>query len=244
MLSLKDIESYYPENLKKFKDNILHEYLQCKILEILFDSRIASKISFIGGTAGRIIYNTGRFSLDLDFDNFNLDKTEFLEVSNVLKNKLELEGFNVEIKTKIDKKTFHYHIRFPGILHLYNLTGHTNEKLLIKVDTEPQDVIYAPEKKLLNKFDVLTHIHVTPVDILLSMKIKAALTRKTPQGRDFYDIAFLVNKTRPNYNFLKLKLGIDSPELLKETLLSRCKTWNFTALAKDIENLIFNQSEI
>lgn len=46
MLSLQEIEKYYPENIKGFKRNILREYLQYKILRIIFDSGYASKLSF------------------------------------------------------------------------------------------------------------------------------------------------------------------------------------------------------
>jgi len=129
-------------------------------------------------------------------------------------------------------------------LYSNELTSHDNEKLLIKVDTEPQGFNYTPEKKLLNKFDVLTHINVTPIDILLSMKINAVFTRKRIQGRDFYDIAFLLNKTKPNYDFLKSRLGIDTPSLLKDKLLTKCSELDFKKLAKDIENLIFNPNDL
>ena len=47
MLSLKNIEQYYPDNQKPFKRNILREYLQYKILEIIFASEYATKLVFI-----------------------------------------------------------------------------------------------------------------------------------------------------------------------------------------------------
>ena len=71
MISLHNIEQFYPENLRGFKRNMLREYLQFKILEIIFNSRLAPKLSFIGGTALRIVHENTRFSEDLDFDNFN-----------------------------------------------------------------------------------------------------------------------------------------------------------------------------
>ena len=75
------------------------------------------------------------------------------------------------------------------------------------------------------------------------MKINAVFTRKRTQGRDFYDIVFLINKTKPNYNFLKLKLGIDNSSLLRERLLLKCKELNFEQLAKDLESLVFNPND-
>ena len=244
MLSLEDLESYYPVNLRSFKKNILREYLQFKILEIIFDSSIGAKISFIGGTALRIVYNTQRFSEDLDFDNFNLSKEEFEKVAAEVKQKLQLEGYKVDIQTVTEKKTFHCKIRVPDLLFENRLSAHANEKILIKVDTEPQGFKYNPDKKILNKFDITTHINVTPADILLSQKISAVFKRKRTQGRDLYDMVFLSSLTKPNYEFLDLKLNIKSKEKLKEKLLTKCKELDLNKLAKDVEPLVFASKDV
>ena len=92
MLSLKQIEQYYPENLRAFKKNLLREYLQYKILEIIFNSKLNNKLSFLGGTALRIVYDNSRFSEDLDFDNFALKQNEFSLLMEEIKIKLQKEG--------------------------------------------------------------------------------------------------------------------------------------------------------
>ena len=89
MLSLPEIEKYYSPRERAFKKNILREYLQYKILQIIFNSGYSGKLSFMGGTCLRIIYNTGRFSEDLDFDNFGLEKEEFITLSTIVKKELE-----------------------------------------------------------------------------------------------------------------------------------------------------------
>ena len=66
MLELDQIISFYPEKLRIFKKNILREYLQYKILEIIFNSPFANKVVFMGGTALRIFYDNARFSEDLN----------------------------------------------------------------------------------------------------------------------------------------------------------------------------------
>lgn len=77
MISINQIEQFYPENLRSLKRNIMREYLQYKILEIIFSSRLAPKLSFIGGTVLRIVHENTRFSEDLDFDNFKLSESDF-----------------------------------------------------------------------------------------------------------------------------------------------------------------------
>lgn len=84
MISINQIAQYYPESLRGFKRNILREYLQYKILEIIFNSRLSPKLSFLGGTALRIVHENKRFLEDLDFDNFKLSESGNLNIFEYL----------------------------------------------------------------------------------------------------------------------------------------------------------------
>src|SRR5580693_6416493 len=97
MLALEQIKQQYPENLQAFKRPMLREYLQYKILAIIFASEYAPKLSFLGGTALRIVYDNARFSEDIDFDNFGLTDGEFKQVTEMVKAGLIDEGFKVEV---------------------------------------------------------------------------------------------------------------------------------------------------
>ena len=244
MRSLEEIKKYYPENLWGFSENLLREYLQCRILEIIFDQSIGEKLSFLGGTAIRIIHKAERFSLDLDFDNFNLSKKEFEEIGKEVKSKLALEGYSLEIALNVQRGVFHYSIKLNDVLFMNNLTTHKNEKLLIKLDMQAHNFSYKQEVFLLKQFDIQTFIKVTPLDILLSQKICALTNRKRKLGRDFYDVAYLLAITKPNYNYLKEKKGIKNPKDLKDLLLSECKELNFEELAKDVQPLVFNSRRL
>ncbi len=91
MLDTKQIESFYPEYLRPFKRNLLREYLQYKILEIIFDSKFGKDLSFMGGTATHIIYQNNRFSEDLDFVHLGLIEKEFGQLTDLIHRKLNLE---------------------------------------------------------------------------------------------------------------------------------------------------------
>ena len=242
MLDFKNIEKYYSDNEKPFKRNILREYLQYKLLEIIFASEYSNKLAFIGGTALRIIYQNRRFSEDLDFDNFGLTDIEFKETAEKVKNGLEAEGFQVEINIA-GKESCRCNVRFPNLLFDSGLSKHQNEKILIQIDSLAQGFNYQPERKILNKFDVFTEIFVPSSDLLLSQKINAALTRKRAKGRDFYDIVFLLSFTKPNYEFLLQKLGIGDAERLRAKLVQISNKLNFTELARDIGPFLFNQGD-
>ena len=244
MLNYEDVENYFPESIRHHKKYILMEYFQYKILNILFNLKYSGKIIFIGGTALRIIYNTKRFSEDLDFDNFNLSLKEFSGAAYDVKKKLELEGYDLNIETTNKKNTFHYIIKIPRLLHDFNVTPHINQNLTIKVDIQPHDFKYKPEEKILNKFGVFTQINIAPKDILLSQKIAALLGRKSPKGRDFYDVVFLFGITRPNYNYLQDKLKIKTLTELKDTLIEKCEKFDFKELEQDIKPFLFDINDL
>lgn len=242
MLNFEDILSYYPQKLRPFKINILKEYLQYKILDIIFSTKHAHKLVFLGGTSIRIVYDSQRFSEDLDFDNFGITKSEFKEISGEIKYQLELEGYAIEIE-EVFRGAFHCYIKFPGLLFQINLSKIKEEKILIQIDTEPQGYKYKPDKYLLNKFGIFRYINITPLELLLAQKICAIFTRKRAKGRDFFDVVYLMAKTEPDYKFLKSKLNIVSKQELIADLKRKSKTLNFKMLAKDIEPFLFDPGQ-
>ncbi|MEO5682808.1 MAG: nucleotidyl transferase AbiEii/AbiGii toxin family protein [Chitinophagaceae bacterium] len=68
--------------------NMLREYLQHKILQIIYDSVFSSKLAFVGRTCLRIVRGNTRFSEDIDFDNFNIGKNTFEEVADSISKEL------------------------------------------------------------------------------------------------------------------------------------------------------------
>ncbi|MCU0374526.1 MAG: nucleotidyl transferase AbiEii/AbiGii toxin family protein [Chitinophagaceae bacterium] len=240
MLNLNEIVSAYPPSLHMHRSFILREYLQYKILEILFEGQHASKFCFLGGTCLRIVHNNSRFSEDLDFDNFQISDTDFSAVSESIKEGLEKQGYQIEMKQVI-RGTYHCYIRFPGLLYEQGLSGFKTEKILIQLDTEPQYFDFKPNYFVLNKFDVTTGIFVTPPDLLLAQKFTALCSRKRKKGRDFFDIVFLLSKSiQPNYDFLNLKLGVSNANQLRERVGAVCKGINMEEMVADVSPFLFN----
>jgi predicted nucleotidyltransferase component of viral defense system len=243
MLNLSEILKNYPENLQIHRSFILREYLQYKILEILFESEFATKFCFLGGTCLRLVHNNTRFSEDLDFDNFQITENEFSKVTDIIKKGLEKQGFLVEIKQVI-KGAFNCYIRFNNLLFEQGLSGYRDEKILIKIDTEPQHFDFKPEIKILNKFDVTTSIYSTPLDLLLAQKFTALCLRKKSKGRDFFDIVFLLSKSiKPNYDFLEMKLDAPNPTKLREKVLELCAQTDFNAMVADVSPFLFSPND-
>jgi predicted nucleotidyltransferase component of viral defense system len=243
MLKLSEISKHYPDKLKSHQVNILREYLQYKILEIIFNSPYANKLSFLGGTALRILYNNTRFSEDLDFDNFNLEKKEFEDLIDIINKSLNKLGLEVESRN-VFKGAWRAYIKIPKILLDNNLSDLANQKIIIQIDTAPHNFNYQVKRNILNKFDVFTQIFSTPVDILLSQKIYTIFNRKRAKGRDFFDVLFLFSFTKPNYDYLKFKLNINTSLKLKKELLKKLKNIDLKILEKDLEPFLFSASEV
>lgn len=243
MLSLEELKPFYPGSLQHFERFIIREYLQYKILEIIFESPFHNKLAFLGGTCLRIVYNNKRFSEDLDFDNFNLSANDFEKITVNLKTGLERMGYEIEMRNVL-KGAYHCYVRFPELLYNEKLTEHKEEKILIRLDTESHHFSYQPDQRILNKFDVFTQINTTPKDILLAQKFYAVINRKRNKGRDFFDIVFLLGLGEiPDYEYLSLKLGIDSPDKLRQKILEKCNKINMKEMAQDVSPFLFNQKD-
>jgi predicted nucleotidyltransferase component of viral defense system len=243
MLELDEIKRFYPENLRRFDRFLLKEYLQYKILEIVFSGSLASKLCFIGGTCLRIVHQNQRFSEDLDFDNFNLSFDEFSDLGQHIQKELELLGYTVELRN-VKKDAFHCYVRFPGLLMQSGLSGYQEEKILIQLDTEAQGYQFNPEPYFINKFDVFTTINCAPLPLLLAQKFYAVLNRKRNKGRDFFDIVYLLSlNVKPDYQFLELKTGISDEKELKARIHNHCQTIDMQVMADDVAPFLFNSGD-
>ena len=247
MISFDEIKSLFAEPLRRnpsLFEYLLKEYFHYKMLDIIFSSEYASKLSFIGGTNLRILHHIQRFSEDLDFDCSNLSRDEFLNLTDKVIDRLKQEGIKVEAEDKEkDHKlaAFRRNITFPGLMFELGLTGHREKKILIKIECEPHYYDYEPIKPIIHKFNVFTQIFAPSPDILLSMKTGAVLERG--KGRDYYDFIFLAGITDPDFGYLKIKFGITNHIQLYERILESCETTDFGLKSRDFEKLVFDPAE-
>lgn len=243
MIELKELERHYSAKERHFKRNILREYLQYKVLEVIYCSDYKNSLFFMGGTALRIVYGNDRFSEDLDFDNKGVSRENFVSLSDEIKRGLELEGYDVEMEIKTDD-VYRCNLKFRGIYESYGLSGHSEETLILRIDTEPQNYDYEPEKSILNRFDVFVRINNVSPELLLAQKITAIFKRPRTMGRDFFDAIFLFGKTSPDMDYLRDKLNISNSDELKKELLEKCSGLNFEKLAKNAEPFIINKNAL
>lgn len=239
MISLEEIRADYPAQLHDRSAFLLREYLQYRMLRLIYRSKHASKLIFLGGTCLRLIHQNRRFSEDLDFDNLGLDTEQFKELGEEVRAGLAMEGYEVEVEIK-GKTAFRCKVRFPGILFQHGLSHHAEQRVLIQFDTEPQRYDYAPEIKRLAKWDVAMDLPCCSQSLLLAQKCYAIMGRPRNKGRDFFDVVFLLSRNvEPDLNYLKDRVHVANREELAQVLLDHCKKLDMSEQAEDVRPFVF-----
>ena len=245
MITLDAIRNFYPDHLAGnagFHKYLLKEYILLLILDYLSSTPFVRKLVFIGGTSLRLIKNIDRFSEDLDFDCKSFSKTEFIKMTNGIIKFLRDNGLHAEFKEKDDKnlKAFRSNIHFPELLYKMGLSGHKEERFLIKIECQYQLVGYDSEIVNIKGCGFFFPMPVPPAKVLCSMKISAMLSRQ--KGRDFYDVIFLLSQTMPDFNFLSSKCGISNLDELKNAVKKILETVDLKNKTRDFEHLLFNKN--
>ncbi len=244
MIQLELIKNYIPAELRdnaSFQKHMLKEYLQLLILDFLSTTSYLGKIVFIGGTNLRLVKGIDRFSEDLDFDCKDLSKEEFFEMTDTILHFLKRSGLRAEVRDRENErlKAFRRNIHFPELLFDMGLTGHRDERFLIKVESQDQQIPYEREMVNIKGCGFYFPFPVPSNGVLCSMKLSAMLTRH--KGRDFYDAMFLLALTRPDYSFLAEKHGIHNLDELKTATAEMLKAVDLNMKKRDFEHLLFNK---
>lgn len=246
MIQIQQIKQFFPSIIKDnpiYHKYMIKEYLQLLILDYLSNSPHIGKLTFIGGTNLRLIKGIDRFSEDLDFDCKDLSKDDFFEITDDVLVFLKRNGYNAQIRDqKNDKlKAFRRSIYFPQFLFDLKLSGHREERFLIKIESQDQQI---PYKRIITNIKGCGFYFPFPVptdEVLLAMKILAMLSRQ--KGRDFYDVIFLFSQTLPDFDFLNTKKSISNMFQLKLSVRKMLNSVDLKLKTKDFEHLLFNKTK-
>lgn len=246
MINFSTIKSFFPEYLKNnalFFKYMLKEYIQLMILDYLSSTPYIRKISFIGGTNIRLIKGIDRFSEDIDFDCKELSESEFMKMTDSVVQYLINNGLKAVAKDRYNPrlKAFRRNIYFPQFLYDLGLSGHKEERFLIKIESQDQLVKYEMDNANIKGCGFFFPIPVPPDEVLCSMKIAAMIERQ--KGRDFYDVMFLLQKSLPDFQFLSQTCGISDMKTLKGKVEELIDSVDLKSKMKDFEHLLFNKDK-
>lgn len=245
----KELDKYTNPQIKRLA---LAEFLQHLILQSLYRQNAFKNITFTGGTALRLLYNTGRFSEDLDFSLTEKSDINLENTVAVIKNDLNLQGLKLDVSTKAPKTVFQSGFRFPELLKEFNLSPLKDQKLTVKfeIDTNPPR---GGEKEILLVASPLSYtVSVFVLPSLFATKLHAVFFRKYLKGRDYYDLIwYLGKKVKPNFKLLNNAIKQTQKEPIQITeenfklkLVHHLESVNFKEVQKDIEKLVIDHNEL
>lgn len=185
------------------KLNHLREFLQILVLKIIYDMGYFKNLSFVGGTALRILYDLRRFSEDLDFSLTKKSHYDFEQFGKSLHQQLRNYGLESEVKTQQKNIVQNIEIRITNILMPLGLSSHRGEKLFIKLEIDSNPPAGAKtEISLVNRTYMFTVTHYD-IPSLFATKLHAGFFRGYVKGRDFYDLLWYLGKgVKPNFVLL------------------------------------------
>ena len=164
-------------------DNVVREYFQQLFLSRLYQEKGSDSLLFKGGTALRIIWQSPRFSEDLDFTGVNITVKGIETLMEGALAKIEMEGIQTEI---IESKS-----TSGGYLAIFQFnTSEYKSRIQVEVSLRPGKKGLGAAVLIQSDLVVsYTLIHLKE-EILIAEKIQACLTRQ--KARDFYDLYFIL----------------------------------------------------
>lgn len=181
--------------LQTTRDNIAREYCQHLFLSRFYRQRGTEKILFKGGTALRILWQSPRFSEDLDFSGAKIPQSEIENTLQEVLIEIEREGLATDVEESksttggyLGKLLFRWG-RFSVSIRIevsQRKSPFLSEQTLVRCDWIPAYPVF----------------HLTEQEMVLE-KIADLLGRGKP--RDFFDLYFILRSRRTLFQFKKDK---------------------------------------
>ena len=230
------------------EDNVAREYCQHLFLSYLNKLKGSQKLLFKGGTALRIIFQSPRFSEDLDFSAINSGNITVEEINKLIDDvlfKMMEEGIQVSKTLNLGTAGETSGGYFASIA--VKMLDFSSE-LQIQVSFRKPDQVVGNNTIINNSFVAPYLIHYLEEKILVSEKIEALLFRKKP--RDFFDLYFILRdpllvKSIPAKEGLKNKIfkAIDEAGDFEKELKIFLPI-NFHPVLKDFKERLKKEIEI
>jgi hypothetical protein len=234
--------------------NQAREYLQALILQCMQRAGAMVPLAFHGGTALRFLYNSQRYSEDLDFAlDGNAQDYDFHTYLQGIRRDLETQGYALSLKVSDQKTVQNAFVRFPGLLFDLGLSPHKDEVLAVKIEVDTFPPQGAGLETTLVRRHVLLNLQHHNKASLLAGKLHALLQRPYLKGRDLYDLIWYLSAPdwpAPNLTLLNNALtqtGWSGPRLTQNTwreiLRAYLRDIPWKQIQADVEPFLLSQRE-
>jgi hypothetical protein len=134
---------------------------------------------------------------------------------------------------------FRRSLHFPELLFELGLSGHRDERFMLKLASQDQGIPYEPNLGFIKGCGFFFSFPVPSDAVLCAMKVAAMLNRG--KGRDYYDAMFLLAQTPPDYGFLAARGGIGDLPQLKAAVAASLRSVDLNQKRRDFEHLLFHR---
>ena len=165
--------------------NIAREYAQHLFLSGFYQQRGTQQVMFKGDTALRIVYNSPRFSDDLDFSGFGVSVSDIEDWVATVSESIEQSGISVSLEES--KRTSG---GYWGILDL-EFSGYP-VRILFEISLRRRNALKGRGALVASDFVPAYTVTLLPEQALVEEKLAALLERGKP--RDFFDCYFMLRK--------------------------------------------------
>lgn len=218
--------SFIEERVRRMqttRDNIAREYCQHLFLSKFYQQGGAEKILFKGGTALRILWQSPRFSEDLDFSGIKMPQADVENIIEAALIDVEREGLTVDIQES--KKTTGGYL---GKL----LFEWANLSVSIQIEVSQRKSSLHLEQTLVQSDFIPAYVifHL-PEEEMIREKIAALLERG--KSRDFFDLYFILRGPRDFYSLFR------KDKVLKEKILEKLRNMEaHLSLSKELKQFL------
>lgn len=216
--------------------NVAREYAQHLFLSSFYQQPESGRILFKGGTALRVIFQSPRFSEDLDFSGFN---TGITLIETLVLNVLEkIQQVGLEIRISERKKTSGGYL---GIIDL-GVSGY-QARIFCEISLRKKNTIKGEPVLIANDFIPSYTVLMLPEPVLVEEKLTALLSRAKP--RDYFDLYFLLRKglvtVKQRKVLNKVKERLEKEKILLERELADFLPRTYQKLIRDFRKVLLRE---
>ena len=228
----KETAQDFAKKLKIDLFTVYREYLHLLFLKYFYSQKESEKIYFKGGTALRFLYDSFRFSEDLDFTSLlSEDKIKILFTKTL--QDLSKEAGEISFKeTETIANSFS--------CRLFQKIPEFKFPLTVRLDFSLREKPFFPNTSYIETifpvgpFPQVSHLKI---EELLAEKVRAIFTRT--RGRDIFDLYFILSKKIPiDWRLVNKKMTLYKKEVNLQQLIKIIKEFPQEEINNDLTKFL------
>jgi predicted nucleotidyltransferase component of viral defense system len=205
--------------------SIYREYCQNLFLFYFYSKKGSDKFLFKGGTALRIVFQSPRYSEDLDFSAGSINSKEIEDLLQSVIQDFHNEGLILSEIPSSEPTS-------GGYISFLEFTSPLfNPRIKLNIQKKSIESLGSNSKLVNNDFIPPYSIIYLKDEILIAEKIQAFLTREDAKERDFFDLYFILN-TDYMRNLIK------RDDSLKTKILERLESIEDNQIKKGLKEML------